>query len=229
MGGHGHHRHDRSELGELMATSVDALERRLNQLQDDLVAGNYPQPSPIGPGRVRTGTIQAGTAFTGKIVFDAGTGVGDESYLGDGILSFYSDNSGEQIIQWAGVTKSGSRNTISSTTGTATSALTISSISAADGGEASATVTISAFEGSESGTGSITIAATDTAIGSTVSVITLAATRIVLDGQLRVDSGDSGTSGTGALPNPTKWLRIQSSGGTLYRIPAYQDTDTWTA
>ena len=40
---------------------------------------------------------------------------------------------------------------------------------------------------------------------------------------------NSGTSGTGALPSPTNWIKVKDSSGAIRRVPTFADADTWGA
>lgn len=39
----------------------------------------------------------------------------------------------------------------------------------------------------------------------------------------------SGSSGTGALPNPSNWIKVKDSAGNIRRIPTFSNADTWAA
>ena len=41
--------------------------------------------------------------------------------------------------------------------------------------------------------------------------------------------GNSGSSGTGALPNPTNWIQVKDSAGNIRRIPTFANNNTWAA
>jgi hypothetical protein len=40
---------------------------------------------------------------------------------------------------------------------------------------------------------------------------------------------NSGNTGTGALPNPTNWIKVKDSSGAIRRIPTFADANTWAA
>lgn len=52
---------------------------------------------------------------------------------------------------------------------------------------------------------------------------------IALGGDLKLGAGSTGTTGSGALPSPTKYVVLVTSGGLTYFVPAYSAVSPWTA
>lgn len=59
------------------------------------------------------------------------------------------------------------------------------------------------------------------------NIITAGADFYVSANYLRIVQ--SGTSGSGALPSPTNFIKVKDSGGNIRRVPTWQDADTWAA
>lgn len=59
-----------------------------------------------------------------------------------------------------------------------------------------------------------------------VDAIAVVGGDLYAQGHLRLIN--SGNTGTGALPNPTGWMKIKDSAGNIRRVPTYADNNTWT-